>query len=307
MNGIHIEWEGFSQSDWEEYMAKIPRSNSFQDWDFADLLAKEKNTAIERLIIKRKDKVIGLAQIFTLTYFGFFKQRKLIRGPLFLSPPMPDELEICFKLIKSKSKILKGQICTLMPELPDSPAVTEGLSKMGFSRIMTGYSSIWLDLRKKPEALRKALHGKWRNQLSKSEAIGFDVAINDEDDLNRLISHSQDHQSNKGFTSIPLQIYQALPVNKRLCMSAKLNGKTCAALLFQTHGKSATYQVSYANDLGKSNQATNFLLWQAILWLKENGYQSLDMGGIDVDKNPNLARFKERLGGESFTLTGSYI
>src|SRR3546814_15237179 len=45
----------------------------------------------------------------------------------------------------------------------------------GLRRVVTGYSSAGLDLRRSPEALLAGLHGKWRAALRKAEREGIAV------------------------------------------------------------------------------------------------------------------------------------
>ena len=169
MNKIHLEWEDFSQQDWQNCFNQIPRSNAFQDWDMAEILVKDNNANLERCLIKRGNKTIGLAQLYNLPKLKLLTHRKLIRGPIFCKAPMPDEIIEALTQIKKRKSLLKGYMTDLMPELPESEAVSRELGKSGFHKVLSGYQSIWIDLRKSEDELRKNLHSKWRNQLSKAE------------------------------------------------------------------------------------------------------------------------------------------
>src|SRR3546814_7770209 len=49
------------------------------------------------------------------------------------------------------------------------------IEPQGLRRVVTGYSSAGLDLRRSPEALLAGLHGKWRAALRKAEREGIAV------------------------------------------------------------------------------------------------------------------------------------
>ena len=49
-----------------------------------------------------------------------------------------------------------------MPELPNTPDNQLAFKKAGYRRVMSGFSTAWLDLRPTAEELRVALKGKWR-------------------------------------------------------------------------------------------------------------------------------------------------
>ncbi|MTI09009.1 peptidoglycan bridge formation glycyltransferase FemA/FemB family protein [Curvivirga aplysinae] len=305
MNKIHLEWEEFSQQDWEDCLNKIPRSNAFHDWDMAEILTNEFNNGLERCLIKRGNKIIGLAQLYNVPKLKILTHRKLIRGPIFSKPPMPDELMDILLKIKQRKSLLKGYMTDLMPELPDSEAVNRELSKNGLHKVLRGYQSIWIDLRKSEDDLRKDLHSKWRNQLSKAEHENLDF-MEDANAEDWLLQHVTDQQNTIGYDAMPPAVYFKLPDSKKMVVSIQHNQEPCAAVLIQLHGQSATYQLSFADETGKKLNAMNLLLWKSILHLKNRRINNFDLGGIEPEKNPGLARFKERMGGESFTLAGNF-
>jgi lipid II:glycine glycyltransferase (peptidoglycan interpeptide bridge formation enzyme) len=53
--------------------------------------------------------------------------------------------------------------------------------------------------------------------------------------------------------------------------------------------------------------ANNLLLWHAIKELKSRGVRWFDLGGVDSSSMPEVSRFKLGVGGELFTLAGTFI
>ena len=305
MKEIRLDWKEYDDQEWARFFGNIPRSNIFQHAVLGRALAETERMSLEQCLIYRGNKPIGLAQLIGKRNWLGFKSMRLIRGPLFFSLPTSLEVIQSLKLIKARYPLLKGSWCSLQPELPDSDATQSMLQTAGFNKVITGYSSAWLDLSADEEQLRQNLHGKWRNQLTKAEKIG--LVIQESLDHNRLLNRHEKHMQEARFSALSPQSYSNLPEDLILHLEAREKDETIAELLILLHGSCATYQISWTNEGGKETSAVNLLLWQAILALKAKGIRNLDLGGIDPIKNPGLARFKERLGGEPFTLAGTYI
>jgi len=95
--------------------------------------------------------------------------------------------------------------------------------------------------------------------------------------------------------------------NALLPLSAKREGDLVAGVILLRHGACATYMASWTSARGRAGQAHNLLLWRAIARLKQDGIRWLDLGGLNTESQEGLARFKLGLGGQVFTLTGSYL
>ena len=305
MKEIRLDWKDVDDQQWDRLFDQVPRSNIFQHRQIGQALAKTEGMTVEPCMIYRGSKAIGIAQLYVKRNWLGIKTAKLIRGPLFTSLPSSGEMIQTLKLIKARYPLLKASWCSLQPELPDSEATHATLQKAGLNRMTTGYSSAWLNLATDETQLRRQLHSKWRNQLSKAEKSGLTVQIGD--DHSALIQRHGDHMKQAGFSALSPDSYKQIPHPLILHLEACRDKEPVAALMILLHGSCATYQISWTNEHGREMNAVNLLLWQAILKLKALGISNLDLGGMDPIKNEGLARFKSRLGGESFTLAGTYI
>ena len=80
-----------------------------------------------------------------------------------------------------------------------------------------------------------------------------------------------------------------------------------AGILIQRHGNAATYSVGWTGPDGRTQRAHHLLLWRAMRAMKEAGVEWFDVGGLFASGAPGVARFKLGLGGELFTLAGTYL
>ncbi|MDX1736645.1 MAG: GNAT family N-acetyltransferase [Alphaproteobacteria bacterium] len=292
---------------WQQDLKALPRSNLFQDPDFAEAISTAGKSNYRLYIIKENQKILAKFVIFETTYFGFIKHRKIIRGPVFKAPPMPSELSSILNLIKRTGRLRNFEITTLQPELPDTEAMRKTLAGANLSRIQTGYESIWIDLSLSIDSLRKNLDGKWRNQLSKSEKSDLAFKLDAQEAADWLLEHQSEFQRQKRYQSIDTNIYLGLPEHKK-SLYAVYNGETIiGAALFALHGKCATYAVGYVSPEGRNLNANNYLMWQSLISLKMRGIDALDIGGIGSYATPEITRFKSRMGGAPFTLVGTYL
>ena len=82
-------------------------------------------------------------------------------------------------------------------------------------------------------------------------------------------------------------------------MVAKYYSWHCVVL----HGLATTYlSVGCNGKSGRKLKANQFLLWQAVMHLKQNGYHWFDLGRIDEEKTPGIASFKLGLNGQRYSL-----
>ena len=71
-----------------------------------------------------------------------------------------------------------------------------------------------------------------------------------------------------------------------------------------SHGSAATYLLGWNGEEGRRLKANHFLLWNAMLLLKEQGIRWFDLGGFDIDNTPGISEFKLGVNGKRYALLG---
>ncbi|MEY8843073.1 GNAT family N-acetyltransferase, partial [Cribrihabitans sp. XS_ASV171] len=77
--------------------------------------------------------------------------------------------------------------------------------------------------------------------------------------------------------------------------------------LILIHGQSATYHVAHTTQQGRATSAHNLLLWEAATWLAARGLTRLDLGPVETEHSPGLARFKLGTGARARALGGTWL
>jgi hypothetical protein len=187
------------------------------------------------------------------------------------------------------------------------------LAGQGLISLYSPATQARLSLSKDFAAMRANMHGKWRNRLrrAEAEALVVDHAPLPDDPAHWLLLEEAQQAQAKGYRGLPStfsHVWRVLNGAKstRLFV-AKERKQAVSAVLVLLHGKTATYQIGWSNTRGRMLNAQNLAMWCAVCWLAERGYRWLDLGAIDTETSPGLARFKLGLGAQAQTLSSTWL
>lgn len=195
---------------------------------------------------------------------------------------------------------MQGPLCPLPgPSLivPDSPQMANLLQAAGHRAVLTPSHVAEIDLTQTQHALFAALHGKWRNRLRAAQSAGLrthDRPFSPDRDAD-LLRLDLAQQRARRYTALPPAFTRAFAATHRqatrLFMADDRAG-LMAFMLFLLHGRVATYHIGWAAPAARCRHAHTLLMWQAMTQLSQRGFARLDLGQIDTEAAPGLARFK---------------
>lgn len=304
---------------WQKYYRQIAKSNLLQSWAYGEAKVASGKWVAERWIIYRQDEPVALLQVLKRNILGLWTIVRINRGPLWLK----EELSLMtkaavYRMIHQKYPWRKRCLLFLSPNLSVAEENQQLLISAGyysFKKQLVG--SIWLDLQPSVDALRKALRSNWRGHIVKAEKSNLSyLMLQAKDDLDCLLAQYQLLQQRKGFSGLSLALIKALTQCKSvdtlqcILFKAMRNDEVIAGVLIVRHGLACTYLVGWLDrEKAKSSNATNYLLWNAMLEMKRRGCLWFDLGGIS-EQRPELASitsFKRGMGGEEFWLLGEHL
>lgn len=177
----------------------------------------------------------------------------------------------------------------------------ENVPAPGFKK-KQGLTTI-INLLQSEDALRKGMREKFiRKQIKRGEEAGIVFRMSTTEEFLRIYREFRrarhlprervDEVARKGI--VVAAEYRGVPLSVGLFIGDGVQARAyaLASVRFSDEGHTREL-VGYANRI---------LIWEIIRMLKKNGYQELDLGGIEPDsKDPNqrsLAEFKEAFGGE---------
>ena len=227
--------------------------------------------------------VIGQAQIITRR-FGPFALSWLPRGPVWA------------ELANDAGKL--GFLTAIQKETRAATLIhTYPKAMPGSLPIITPQHMAELSLDPDVDAMLAGQHVKWRNRLRHARKSGVQIRhhpYQPKRDAPLLAHEAQQRRTRhyRGLPSIFLTAWQACNPGQARLFTAYWQGQPCAFMLMLLHGQVATYHSGWINADGRAVSAHNMTLWHAAEWLAIHGYHRLDLGCVDTEAAPGLARFK---------------
>lgn len=171
--------------------------------------------------------------------------------------------------------------------------------------LMTPAHVAVLDISDK-DRLWTGMHQKWRNRLRSAQSNRLDQCRST--CLDQVLESEARNRRILKYRSLPLEFIRALCEKGRYqVFHAQNDGQIVASALFYFFGCQASYLIGWSNEIGRSTNAMNLVIWDAIGWLSENGINSLDLGQLDTVNAPGLARFKLGTGARPVGLGATHL
>lgn len=303
-----INWEPMDLKTWNVKFQKIRRANLLQSYAYARAMSEVKSLKPRWGIIEIEGKEAGLLQVFETGLLGKLIHALILdRGPLWFEGFGDKDHQAAFyKAFNRQFPKRFGRKRRIIPE------TDLDIEPHGFTKTGKGYETIWLDLTKPQDTLLKELRKNWRGTLNKAQKE--DLTIEWDENGKQwpwLLSSYMVDRETKGYDGPSVKLITALAkyakANGDLLIGRALKkDKPVAGIMLLKHGKSATYQIGFSDDMGRKTGAHNLLLWEAVLLLQENGYKDFDLGGINDESAKGVKKFKTGLGGEITSLVGIY-
>lgn len=252
---------------------------------------------------------VGTAQVLVRRWPLFGDFALLARGPVWRHPVSCGEARLATRrLVTTLRRQCRGVIVTAESVGAQDPVRGEGLLPL-----VTAGSQARLALTGTADVRMAQQHGKWRNRLRRAleEPMVIRNAPLPADPAHWLLVREERQSKLRGYRRLPISFTHTWaakngPRATRL-FYAEQAGEPVAAMLFLLHGTSASYHIGWSGDDGRNSGAHNRLLWEASNWLAERGYQWMDLGTLDTESTPGLARFKLGSGAKPLHLGNTWL
>lgn len=307
-----VEWNALSRAEWDRAAADAGAALQ-QDWGYGAAMTALGGRAMRAAVRPAPGAPpIALAQILMRDLaYGLARFALCNRGPVWLAPDLgAAEKAACLRALRQAVPARRPRLTLFSPEEEGRP---DWLAAAGLRRVMTGWSTVMLDLRQDAAELRAQMHGKWRNRLAAAEKAGLRAARGGAKPAQYrwLLSREEAQAARRGYQGLPTafpEAYQAARGDRGAVrvFRAEDGREPAAAMMFLIHGRAATYHIGWSSDAGRKRSAHNLTLWRAVEALKADGIERLDLGGVNTESGAGLARFKLGAGGRCVTLCGAY-
>lgn len=301
---MEISWNQTSRAAWDRIAGSQYALQ--QDWAYGDACSAMGSTVL-RAEIRDGSESVGIAQFIHRPFLGLLHAAVGTRGPVWRRDLPSSTASEAMKLLVRTLPLPRFRGVFLTPEQTRA----EHMQSSGFHRVMTPYNTIEVDLTQPFDDLRNSLHQKWRNRLNVAEGEGMVIRRIDSraEAYLWLLEAEERQQKQIGYRALPPAIVPAWQASggKLRVYAAEHEDQIVGAMLFLLHGKRATYHIGWSNADGRHLSAHNLLLWTAMRKLSKAGVTVLDLGGLNTQDSPGIARFKLGSGGQIKTLCGTWF
>ena len=310
-HAMKVIWNALPRKAWQEFHA-LHGGSLQQSWAYGEAM-QTLGVQTHRAAVMDGKKVLALAQFIGRRYLHYVSLASCTRGPVWGPGLDAVSQNRLYKEFKKTIPTRMFRVTLFSPDLPLAQLLPE--SMRGLHRVMTGYSTVTLDLTQSETALREGLDRKWRNRVFRplrSAALQVQFKA-DMRDCRYLLEQELAQRASRNFHGLPTDFVPAFidgherPEQGYFVASTRLEGRVIASMLFLLHGQGATYHIGWSDEEGRKLSAHNVMLWQAMLHLKKQGVRRLDLGGINTHDLPGISRFKLATGGQVLTLAGTYF
>ena len=281
-----------------------------QDWAYGSTLVSL-GARVLRARVEADGVQVAQAQFIVRQFAKYLSLAICTRGPLWLQDLSATDKAAAYALMRQTLPLRGLRFMMVTPNEPLDAHI--GLSYV--RRVMSGYSTVMLDIDKPMDALRAQLDKRWRHRLGGAEKSELNVQRmgTNPGQYRWLLDAEMQQRVDRGLEGLPLVWFERYaesrkqPSRNLLSLRADVGRDRVAGMMFLIHGEAATYQVGWTSDAGRDLHAHNLMLWRAIEELRERGVRSLDLGGVNTQRSAGIARFKMATGGVVKQLAGSYL
>jgi lipid II:glycine glycyltransferase (peptidoglycan interpeptide bridge formation enzyme) len=311
-----VEVDTVRAAEWSELLGLFADANIYQTWSYGAIRWGEWN--LSHLVLRRNREVVGLAQV-RIACPRFVKRgvAYLRWGPLCQLLGHKLELETVRQMAIALHEEYVRKRRLFLRILPNAFAGSQraDLYQAAFSQFSKASANhanaertFLLDLSPSLEELRKKLDQKWRNQLNRAEKNNLTIVEGSRATEYKVFAQVYEKmRSRKKFdTTVDVgefgRICEDLPLGLKLkILICEHQGKPVSSIVCSAVGNTGIYLLGATHDEGLNTKGAYLLQWTMIKWLKENGFQFYDLGGIDPEQNPGVYHFKQGFSGEDVT------
>lgn len=272
------------------------------------------------LALERDGHLVAAAQVRIKTLPGLGRGIAWIAsGPLLLPldgpAPEPAVIAEVFAALRQQLALRQGHILRLrLPGIAfhDQDEIAAIAKTTGFAPTNRApvYRSIAIDLRQDQTVLMANLNGKWRTDLRYALKSELTLETGTGPDMQaRFLVLFRDIQAAKGFApDITPEFHFALsgPDLSYDILIITKDGQDLAGIVIGTSGRCTVYLFGATAEVGRALRAGYLLTWEGIRMAQQRGLDWYDLGGVDFDENPDVARFKDRMNGQKIEAVGPY-
>ncbi|MDB4877490.1 MAG: putative glycosyltransferase [Gemmatimonadetes bacterium] len=310
---LTLIWDGASRSQWHAWLMQTEPSTVLQTWAYGEAKAEHSGWKVKRGVFYHGNEPVAFAQVLERRVAAFARVVRINGGPLFVRTAPPSQQHAVWQELARLGNLGRGRVLSVAPGLRLSGSSLAVMAEMNFRRFSRdSWESASVDLGLDLDVLRRKLNGKWRNMLTVAERSGLTIEVGDSDELfDWMMNRYEQLMHEADFRGMSIEFLRTWrkhtgAADRFQILRAVHDGEAVAGVCLARHGLGATYLLGWNGERGRDLRANQYLLWQAIVHLKQSGLGCFDLGGISEEQTPGIAAFKLGLNAERYELVGEY-
>ena len=299
---MDLRLDTLDRHDWET-LCDIAGAPLQQRWDYGEVVRRLGGTVC-RYALYADGAPVALAQVLTRRLV--WRMALLARGPAWIGDSPKETRDRALQMLREALGKADNRLLVITSDcdavLPFGHAIMTPAT--GATVALTG-------------TMRETLDGKWRNRLVKAEKSGLQIRslTGRNTDHDWLFDRERNQRLERGYRNLPSafsETWLTQPSARSLTLVVE-ERRPLAGMMFLRHGTTATYHLGWTSEEGRTRSAHTLMLWRAMEELRDDGVETLDLGLLDTERAPGLARFKlgtgavaRRLGATTLSLWPSF-
>lgn len=140
--------------------------------------------------------------------------------------------------------------------------------------------------------LRAGMDRRWRSHLTVASRAGHGFERDRPGAVEGLVAAEAPQRVQRRYRTLSAAFTRALPPGALRLWEWRHNGTVAAAMCFVVHGSTASYHLAWAAPAARKRAIHQIMLTAAAEALRLEGVRWLDLGSVDTEAAPGLARFK---------------
>jgi hypothetical protein len=311
-----------TREEWIELAAGFHDHNYRQCWDYAAPMANRSNASAENVVVTRAGSPLSLTSVrvkrlpAASTGIAYVSGGPLVRHRR--DTDAAERLALTLSALEREYVERRRMVLRIAPAPGDAAwngVQADCFAAAGFSvaEHLPAYRTMFVDIGRPLADIRAGFAQKWRNSLNKAERQELRVVEGWDETLFAEFSPLFDELVARKAFETPLgpdfyaRVQEQLPSAERLLIAiAWAEDEPAAGIVASIHGDTAVYLLGASNDAGRRRNAAYLLQWKVIEAAKARGCCWYDLGGVDVERNPGVYKFKLGLGGDELVSPGPY-
>jgi lipid II:glycine glycyltransferase (peptidoglycan interpeptide bridge formation enzyme) len=309
-----------SVSEADAVASSLPNLSWRQAPSYSIAAAREIGAETDFLVLEEDGELVGFASLrVKRAPVGSWGIAYVSQGPASSSSGQTDlvrfgkVLKLLVKEVVHKRKLSLRVQPPLLPDVPEGE-ISAVFEAEGFRALnKKPYRTVVLDLAENDLQIRSGFAGKWRRDLARAERSGLHIESSSGSEAFDSFQPILDQlAAKKGFASKPTValLRQAASAageadHFRVHLALK-EDEVVAGHIGSYTGNVAVYLLGAANEAGRNLRASYLLQWAAICYAKSRDQAWYDLGGVDEIANPDVYRFKKRMGGREVESCSGY-